>query len=567
LVNPFQKIKSKIQANKLQKESVKRFQGLLQSMSGKIQALTEGGQDVLTPEVLDDLAYVLSGSKQPDKNNHRSYSSQIQAIYQMYFNESYYGGEIARGIIDTRVAMLCGEGINVIVFDSPEFLEMQKAKKEEEVKQLQSQPQPTQAKPALPAKVQSLEVKKETNIKVKEEPKDVTGEVGEPQTDEEVQEEEITDEKKKQVKEFVNKFLKWNKLQGEGLIEIGECGEREGKVLLVLNPVKVKDETIIKVEVFDYYTNKYDIERKNGEITKITYTKNMKTIPIPVDRAVFIQLSGLKKDYVKTPPRIANVLTQIENYSRAKYDLRKNNHLFSKTTPFFKTLTQGEAASINNDIASKKWIVGMGYAGSADFSYVSQDTGASTCINEERIMDMKDIATTIGLPIFFMNYPELMSNRAVADTMMESVNQSTKKERLIYQSAMIELIQKAMQLAVDSDVEGAIYEPDMFDVNIPLITLDSLKSLIEIWCVLMDKGVVAKKTVQGKIPGINPIDEEKQIQEEKQENIANNPIVQGTMGDIMDEAKTKANVKMVDDSTKQLQKAQAFRGKKRWMKN
>jgi hypothetical protein len=120
-------------------------------------------------------------------------------------------------------------------------------------------------------------------------------------------------------------------------------------------------------------------------------------------------------------------------------------------------------------------------------------------------------------------------------------------------------MQKAMAFAEKEKIEGAVNEPDMFDINIPLITLDNLKSLIETWCVLMDKKIISKKTVQGKVPGINPLDEEKQIQEETEENIANNPIVQGTMNDIMQEAKGKAGEKIIDQTNK---KIQSYRRKK-----
>lgn len=547
-MNPFRLITSKIQANKQKKQYEKNSIIYAQKL---IQAMSDGGRDVniLTPEILEDL---INSVKQPDKNNHKTYADQIKTIYKMYYNESDYGGEIARGIIDTQVALLCGEGLNPVIFESPEFLEQQKQQKEQ--KKIEAQA------------IQSLEVKKETNIKVKEEPKDNPKEIisEEPQTEAEIQKKEITDEKKEQVEKFINNFTKWNKLEGEGLIEIGQCGCMEGKILIVLNPLKQENEKIIRITLFDYYTTGYKIERDKTtkEIKKIIYKQGDKEISIPPERAVFIQFSGTKRDYIKTPPKIANVLTQIENYSRAKYDLRKNNHLFSKTTPFFKTLDQSSANAINNDIQKKKWVIGMGYAGSSDFSYVSQTTGASDSIEKERVMDMKDIATTMSLPIFFMNYPELMSNRAVAETMMESINQGTKKERLCLQAGMIELIQKAMKLAESEKIEGAINEPNMFDINIPLITLDNLKALIETWCVLMDKKIVSKKTVQGKVPGINPIDEDKQIQEETEQNIANNPIVQGTMNDIMKEAKGKAGEKIIDNSNKNLNKIQSFKRRK-----
>jgi hypothetical protein len=201
-----------------------------------IQALGEAGRDVnlLTPEILDE---IITANKQPDKNNYTTYSAQIEAINKMYYGEAKYGGEIARGIIDTRSSMLCGEGINTIVFDSEEFLQAQEEKeKQKKLTSPESMSSPEQITDSQPKTIKEL---------MNEEP---------------TEEEELVDEKKEAVTKFIDDFVKWNKLQGAGLIEIGENTEKEGKILLVLNPIKKDNEIIITFEIFDFYTNKYEIK-------------------------------------------------------------------------------------------------------------------------------------------------------------------------------------------------------------------------------------------------------------------------------------------------------------------
>ena len=235
-LNPFRLISSRIQANRQKKEYQKASYQYYQKL---VQAMTDGNREasILTPEVLEEL---YNAVKQPDKNNYKTYASQIQAIYKMYYNESNYGGEILRGIIDTRTAILCGEGLNAVIFDSPEFLEQQKQREEKKKAETKEMP------------IQSLEEKPKENI--------IEMPSEEPQTEQEIEEEEIVDEKKEAVKEFINNFVKWNKLEGEGLIEIGECAEMEGKVLLVLNPGMLNGKKIIKIDVFDFYSNSYNIQ-------------------------------------------------------------------------------------------------------------------------------------------------------------------------------------------------------------------------------------------------------------------------------------------------------------------
>jgi hypothetical protein len=509
---PFKKIITKIQASQAKKQAAINQQKEVYKIFKEIVQATgiEGMRDIMNSGFIDE---AMSAQKQPNKNNFKTYASQIEAIYKMYFAQSDYGSELTRGIIDTRAGLIFGEGINVIVHDSDEG----KDKKKE--------------------KVQSLDNSKEID----------SGN------------ETIEDEKKKQIETFINQFLEDNKLQGENALKIGECGEKEGKVLLALSVITKNKRKQIKVKVITFYRNNYKINRdKDGEIVDVTYKVGTETVTLKPHKFVFIKLSGIDEDDENTPPRIANVLTQIENYSRAKYDLRHNNHLFAKTTPFFKTQDDKQATSINNDIRAKKWTIGMSYAGPADFDYKTAPTAVSETIRQERVMDLKDIANSAGIPVFF-NDPELLSNKALGETMMEMVNQSTKKERLIYSSAMVELIQKAMQMAVDGSIDGAIYEPDLIDVNIPLITLDNLKALIETWVVLYEKKFISKKTVQGKIPGINPIDEERQIEEETKSEQKINPDVNSTMDELL---KENQNNKIENQENTNGDKTQSINNKK-----
>jgi hypothetical protein len=503
---PFKKTIQKIQASRSQKKS--DFIYLERLQQRVIQAVgTEGMRDILSFEVVEGL---INAEKQPNKNNYKTYGSQVEQIYKMYFNESDYGGETARGLIDTRVSLECGEGMNVVVYDSPEFTELQKEKKKIKVQAFKSKSKYTRRMQAL-----------------LDDPK----------------EEEIKDLKKESVETFIDKFIDDNQLDGSGLFDICETGEREGKVLLVLNLVNDK----IKINIFNWYTNKYDVVRNSetGDIESITYIKNGVQTPIALDRAVFIQLYGLKTDPNKTPPRIANVLTQIENRSRARYDLRYNNHLYAKNFLWFETQDKNQSDAIKNWMKSNQFNVSKSGAGQARPYYVTPDTSISTTINLERTMDLKDIANAMGIPVFF-NDPELISNKSLGDMMLEQVNQSTKKERLILESALKELIQKAMQLGVNSNIEGAVYKPDMFGVNLPLITFDTLKNLIEVWGNLFDKGFVSKQTVMGKIPGINPMDEEKLIEQEKKDNIENNPLNE-QMSNVMDGSVNNEEDKLLKD--------------------
>ncbi|GAG78234.1 unnamed protein product, partial [marine sediment metagenome] len=84
------------------------------------------------------------------------------------------------------------------------------------------------------------------------------------------------------------------------------------------------------------YDIEYD-EKDTKEFTKATVSMDKKDRAntdsqkiLNKDKFVYVKLGGSPDRLNLVPPLIANVLTDIENFSRAKYDMRKNNHLFGR---------------------------------------------------------------------------------------------------------------------------------------------------------------------------------------------------------------------------------------------
>jgi len=403
----------------------------------QIQALTEAERDVTTTYVTN----TQSTTEVVDKNNYKKYNQQVKFCYEAYSGDIDYGAELLRGIIQTKVAFVAGEGLSIFAA-------------------------------------------------------------------------------KKSTQKFIDDFLEYNKLHGSRLLRMVEIGELEGRNLMVLkqDPKNRK----IKARSFSWYINKYTVDCDGidtDEITQIYYKKNKdedKLSYIPVDKSVYIRLGGTDYDLNETSTDLHCVLTDIENYSRAKYDLRKNNHLFAKLTPYFKTETQEQANSINN--ALPDWQIGQGYAGSADFSLVGPGTGALEALKGEMLLALKNISSTVSEPIHWLGWPELMSNRATAENLLEVVNAGTKKRRLLWEEGIKELIEKAMVFAIDSGYEDSSIRGD-FQVKLPLVSLANLKMIAEIWMPLMDSGVISMSTLRNKLPEINPSEEKKLVDKEKKENM------------------------------------------------
>ena len=285
----------------------------------QIKALEEGERDLLTTDVTRSLV----SSEVVNKNNYKIYSTKVKGAYEMYNSNSDYGGELCKGVVETRIAFIAGEGVSVVA-------------------------------------------------------------------------------KKPKTQEFIDNFMKVNKLHGSNLMEMITIGELEGKNLLVLEKGSAKVTTkagretkeIVRVKSLKWQDVKYNIEGDKDNYIKATYKpENAKQETIyKSDRFVYVHLGGTDLDVNIANSRLHNILTDIENYSRAKYDLRENTHLFGKYSPYFKTQTGAEAKAINNELEANPWEPGTSYAGSAEFRIVEPTGSAADSIIKDMLNALKMVS-------------------------------------------------------------------------------------------------------------------------------------------------------------------------------
>lgn len=438
----------------------------------ELQAFEEGqSEDVTSPNVTNSE----STAKNIDKNNFKTYADQITQINKMYNNESDYGGEFLRPLLDMRVSFIAGAGLSVLQSDQSE--------------------------------------------------------------------------KGKKVIEWINNFLDYNNYYGSRFIEDTLLTELEGKCLLAIKP-NIKERNI-RIRSYSWYKTAYNITMKDDdyqEVKSASYKPNPNKEPVNLlaENLIYIKIGGTPDRVNNTPPRIANVLTDIENASRAKFDIRKNNHIFGRVTPYFQTKDEKEAKSLLNKIQSLAWKIGRAFAGTAQFSLVEPSGNAVKALVEEIVQLMKIISLSTGIPVQLLAYPELLSNRATSQDMLENINASTIKERTILEEAITKMIKKAMQMATNRGW-CPYYLPDSFVVKIDLTTYANLKQIIEVWYPLLIDNIIDKNTFRSMLPGIDPeemkrlVDE--QVKEEMKKNMENikNGLIPDPRGGEVDEDEENNN--------------------------
>jgi len=391
-----------------------------------------------------------SGSENIASNNYTSYASQVRGVYDMYAAKTSYGGELLGGLVYLRVAFLGGEGI-------------------------------------------SFQAEKPATAK------------------------------------FIESLIKVNRLNGMNHINIVKMEEMEGQALLLARPIQndlawVNDgKPYVGIHPVLWANTNYTavISKDNPrQLDRVFIKKDMEEKNIANTKNIaWIATGGTIEDPTNYTHKIHRVLTQIENVSRAAFDLRKSSHLFGHPTPVWEfdwndpTADKG-AKAIIKETDGADWEPGRTYAGKAKHKYVTIPGDGVVFPKEDILNNMRFISMTLNLPIHFLSWPDLMSNRATAENLLEVITAGTKTERLLLEELYTEIIHKSMHIAVETAMEKDNIIGD-FEIKIPMVSIAQLQHIASVWLPLVEKMMIRESTVRNMLPGIDPTAEEKGLEKEK----------------------------------------------------
>jgi hypothetical protein len=324
--------------------------------------------------------------------------------------------------------------------------------------------------------------------------------------------------KKKTTQDFINDFIDYNKLDGSKLLELVRISEMEGRILNLIFPKIEKDKVVIKIKNVRFYKTKYKLNvdpDDDDEIESVTINDSKGNPKTYADYEFVYSYNGLTLQDDPTPC-IAAILTNCDFADRALFDIRKSNHLFGFPVPNIETDDIAQINRIKNSIDNHEWKVGDTLIG-AKMSY-PQPPNSTELLKGEIALHLKIISSKTGIPVHWLGWTDLMSNRATANELRDFITTCVKDEKIRTREHIREVICKAMKMAVDSGMEGAIYDED-FEVDVPDVSAETVKALSETWLPLYEGDIISKFDIQNKIPGINPLKTNKQIEKEKQENM------------------------------------------------
>ena len=320
--------------------------------------------------------------------------------------------------------------------------------------------------------------------------------------------------------DWANEFMDYNRFEISLPIIFANEAEIEGKFLSKLfideeDKEYARNDYKIKARYMSWRDYAYTVVANAKDYLryeKIKYQEDTIDKFIPEAEFVYRKFGGRVSDPNSATPKLWRSLTQIDDISKAYRDWRKINSLFASPTPTFTFAEAKDAETFSKQIIN--WKIGKRVAIKGDFKYVVPDISFSSNLKEEILMKLKSLSGNTGVPVHFIGLPDLMSNRATAENLMELIWASTRNEREIWESAYTEIVRKAM-LMRNLKRKSNILDPRKVKVEIPEISSSDWEQLEKVYMPLFKFGAISLHLLLSKIPNIN-IEEEEKRQKQNQ---------------------------------------------------
>ena len=321
--------------------------------------------------------------------------------------------------------------------------------------------------------------------------------------------------------DWIEDFISKNGLDGKQFINAVKGSEMAGQSLLLLRPRPWTDGSVyIRVSRMPYintapYRAVYKDPMLREEVQDIQIKQDGQWVSLGFSNFIYVRTGGDDANTSGPVTKVGVALTDIENYDRAIKDMRRNNHVFARITPTFKTETDDEAKALQTYLDQMKWTIGKAFIGSAEMDYATPSGGAHENLETELKATIKTISSVTGIPVHWLGFVDLMSNRSTATSLYELIKNGTLSERVEWEAALKNTILKSQELYINAGgTELPGMNPD-FQVRLPLVDFEGFAERIKAWSLAYADQAASIDDYRNAIPGIDPMKTKKAIEEEK----------------------------------------------------
>jgi len=322
---------------------------------------------------------------------------------------------------------------------------------------------------------------------------------------------------------WIEDFIFKNCLDGNNFIKAVKGSEMAGQSLLLLRLKEWTDGTnYIKISRIPYnsdvpYKPVYADVLLKEDVIDILVKRDGQWISFGFPDFIYIRTGGDDLNIQGPVTKIGVILTDLENYDRAIKDMRRNNHIFARITPTFETKTASESKELEARLNDLRWQIGTAFIGTAKMKYETPSGGAHENLNTELASTVKTISSVTGIPVHWIGWVDLMSNRSTAETLYELIKNATINERVEWQNAIYNLIYKAQEMYIDTGgTELGSLNPD-YQIVLPLLDFGKFVERVRGLSLAYGDQAISIDDYRNAIPGIDPMKTKKAVEKEKEE--------------------------------------------------
>ena len=217
------------------------------------------------------------------------------------------------------------------------------------------------------------------------------------------------------------------------------------------------------------------------------------------DRFTFVRTGGHGNvaRYPAPTSVMAGLIDPMKNYERAVYQTRELNNEATRQSPTFELDAEGgvdeqEVADFYEDLQAKGWGMGDPVVTPGKFSITSSDSGPVDTAATEAALVLKILSGGTSIPPHWLGFVDLMSNRATAESLFETIKAGTLVERLAWEHGVDDMIRKARMV-----MGGPTGD---FRITMPLLSYHAFQERNESMLALHAADVIGTEDVQGQLP-------------------------------------------------------------------
>jgi len=322
--------------------------------------------------------------------------------------------------------------------------------------------------------------------------------------------------------EWVEEFFRYNDLDREVVQEFAKEAEIEGKIALKLavEEDKEEDEEVdekdkkwkVSVRFISWLDKKYEVipnPLDYLDYQKLTWkaTGKYKAETLEAKEFIYKKFGGRIMNPNEAAPKIMKCLPQVESFDKALWDWRSINHIFAGPVLYAKCKDATEVKLMLNAFNDKNFKLKKILAGTAEMSFIKLDVGGIDSLEKEIADLAKVISGTTGVPVHWLGFVDLMSNRATAEDLINMINGATTKERQTWIGVYEEVIKKGMVMWNNAAEKGMgpdkKLDPNKIKVDIPIITKMHYDRLEKIFLPAVIAGIISHEAFLAMVPGFD----------------------------------------------------------------